>query len=96
MFVVVVVFHRRYCIEAKTISEGCSRNTRTSTAKLLQGLQARITKYIGYRHIFMPVMMKLFILTEAFFKYGYHDMVESSMRGKFWLILFIYFKDIIM
>ena len=36
----------------------------------------------------MPVMMKLFILTEAFFQYGHHDMVgyiESSMRGKFWL-----------
>ena len=33
----------------------------------------------------MPVMVKLLILTEAFFQDGYHDMVESSMRGKFWL-----------
>ena len=37
----------------------------------------------------MPVMMKLLILTEAFSQYGYHDMVESSMRGKFWLIFFL-------
>ena len=37
-------FHRAYCIEAKTIFEGRSRNTRKNTAKLLQGLQARITK----------------------------------------------------
>ena len=35
----------------------------------------------------MPVMMELFILTEAFFQYGYYDIVESSMRGKFWLFL---------
>ena len=40
----VVVFHRAYCIEAKTFFEGRSRNTRKNTAKLLQGLQARITK----------------------------------------------------
>ena len=40
----------------------------------------------------MPVMMKLLFLTEACFQYGYHDMVESSMRGKFWLILFIFLK----
>ena len=33
----------------------------------------------------MPVMMKLLILTEACFQYGYHNMVESSMRGKFGL-----------
>ena len=33
----------------------------------------------------MPVMVQLLILTEAFFQYGYHDMVESSMRGKFLL-----------
>ena len=37
----VVVFHR---VEAKTIFEGRLRNTRKNTAKLLQGLQARITK----------------------------------------------------
>ena len=40
----------------------------------------------------MPVMMKLFILTEAFFQYGYHDMVELSMLGNFW----VFFKDKIM
>ena len=40
----------------------------------------------------MPIMMELLILTEAFFQYGYHDMVESSMRGKFWL----FFLDKIM
>ena len=64
---VVVVFHRAYCIEAKTIIESRSRNTRKNTAKLLQGLQAHITKKNSYRHIFMPVMMRLLILTEAFF-----------------------------
>ena len=41
----------------------------------------------------MPVMMKLFILTEAFFQYGYHDMVELSMQGKYCLFVF---KDKIM
>ena len=41
---------------------------------------------------FMPVMMKLLILTKAFFQYGYHAIVESSMRGKFLL----FFKDKIM
>ena len=45
MFFVVVVFHRAYCIQAKTIFEGHSRNTRKkNTAKLLQGLQAHTTK----------------------------------------------------
>ena len=42
----------------------------------------------------MPVMMKLLILTEAFVQYGYNDMVESSMRGKFFF--FFFFKDKIM
>ena len=32
-------------------------------------------------------MMKLLILTEAFFQYGYHDMVESLIRGKFLFFL---------
>ena len=41
---VVTVFHRAYCIEAKTIFEGRSRNTWENTAQLLQGLQACITK----------------------------------------------------
>ena len=43
----------------------------------------------------MPVMMKLLISTEAFFQYGYHDMVESSMRGNFFFktkLCNIYYK----
>ena len=36
----------------------------------------------------MPVMMKLLILTDAFLQYGYHDMVGSSMQGKF-LVIFL-------
>ena len=83
MFLLLLFFIARIVMKRKPFFESRSRNTRKNTAKLLQSLQAHITKYIGYNHIFMSVRMKLLILTEAFFQNAYHDMVDSSMRDRF-------------
>ena len=88
MFLLLLFFIARIVLKRKPFSRVVEEIRGKNTAKLLQGLQDRITKLIGYRHIFISLL----ILTEAFFQYGYHDMVESSMRGKFGL----FFKDKIM
>ena len=49
---------------------------------------SKVSKLVSQSRLVIPVMMKLLILSQAFFQYGYHDMVESSMRVKFCLFLF--------
>ena len=77
-----VVFHRAYYIEAKAIFEGRSKNTR----KILQSC-SKVYKLVSQldwlSSYFHACHDEITYLTEAFFQYSYHDMVEPSMRGIF-------------
>ena len=86
MLLLLLFFIARIVLKRKPFS----RVVQEIRGKILQSCSKVYKLYhkVDWLSSYMPVMMKLLILTEAFFQYGYHDMVESSMRGKFCFFFF--------